>query len=186
MTEQAVAQWNAVEGYIGPAEYGLLAAFGARAQQGIVEIGSYRGRSTIALASQARVPVWAIDPHESYMSDEGVWFQGGKDRRCFLENILQADVAERVHLINLPSLKVAQVWDLPIDVLWIDGNHREMMVRQDVREWAKFLVPGGHLLMHDPHLASVQAAMDSLKVNEFHRLPSDVSIAMFERDDAGY
>lgn len=174
-------EWDAAEGYIGLAEYTVLAEYGQYAEQGIIEIGSYRGRSTIALALRARVPVWAIDPHAPYIADDGTWFQGGEDRRCFLENILSAGIAERVHLINLPSLKVAQVWDMPIDVLWIDGNHREMAVRQDVHEWTRFLVPGGHLLMHDPQLPGVQAAMHDLMGSKFIRLPSDPAIAIFER-----
>jgi hypothetical protein len=37
----------------------------------------------------------------------------------------------------------------PIDLLFVDGDHREEGVRADVDHWSPRLTPGGHLLFHD-------------------------------------
>lgn len=89
----------------------------------IVEIGPYRGLSTIALARGScrgpQIPVYAIDPHEftpalSY---------GPQDNVAFFRNVLFSGVANIVRPVNLPSAEAVSGWKKPISLLWIDGNH---------------------------------------------------------------
>jgi predicted O-methyltransferase YrrM len=139
-----------IEGMIGEPEAALLTRLASEVDEGcIVEIGSYRGMSTIALAKGARVPVYAIEPHEEFTGVLGGAF-GAADRRAFFENLLHAGVVEQVRLVNLSSEVVAPGWRLPVGLLWIDGDHRYEAVRRDFECW-------------EPHLRGVVAFHDAIQ-----------------------
>jgi Methyltransferase domain len=136
-----------VEGMIGDLEQELLTRLAGEVDEGcIVEVGSWRGMSTIALAHGARVPVYAIEPHEEFTGVLGGMF-GPDDRRAFFENLLQAGVVEKVRLVNLSSEVVAPAWQLPVGLLWIDGDHRYEGVKRDFECWAPHL--RGKVAFHD-------------------------------------
>jgi hypothetical protein len=146
-----------LEGMIGDQEAALLTRLASDVDEGcIVEIGSYRGMSTIALARGARVPVYAIEPHEHFVGVLGGTF-GPDDRRAFFENLLAAGVVEQVRLVNLSSEIVAPGWNLAVGLLWIDGDHRYDAVRRDFECWEPHL--RGLVAFHDtiqPTLGSAQ------------------------------
>jgi hypothetical protein len=136
-----------VEGMIGDKEADLLTRLAGEVEDGcIVEVGSWRGMSTIALAKGARVPVYAIEPHEVFTGVLGGQF-GPADRRAFFENLLRAEVVERVRLVNLSSEVVAPGWKLPVGLLWIDGDHRYEAVRRDFESWEPHV--RGKVAFHD-------------------------------------
>jgi predicted O-methyltransferase YrrM len=141
----------AVEGMISEAEIGALMKLAAEVPAGacIVEVGSYRGRSTCALALGANgSPVYAIEPHESFEGIYGGQF-GPADRRAFFANLLRAGVVETVRLVNLSSEVVCKGWTRPIGLLWIDGDHTLEGVRRDFESWQPHLQPGGVVAFHD-------------------------------------
>lgn len=174
-----------VEGFLSSPEAALLSDVGAQAACCIVEIGSYRGLSTIALAERANVPVYAIDPHEPFTAEGGHYFDGPADREAFMRNVIRAGVAHKIRLTNLPSAQVVQGWTRPIDVLWIDGDHREAAVRADVRAWLPFVVSGGHVLLHDKDDSGVKAVLRDLEATgEFDRLDDVMLIAHYRRRHA--
>jgi MMP 1-O-methyltransferase len=136
-----------VEGMISPKEAELLTELATTVNEGcIVEVGSYRGYSTIALACRARVPVYAIEPHEAFEGVLGGHF-GPADRKAFFKNLLEADVVESVRLVNLSSEIVAPGWQLPVGLLWIDGDHRYEAVRRDFQCWEPHVT--GMIALHD-------------------------------------
>ena len=136
-----------VEGMIGEPEAALLTRLASEVDEGcIVEVGSWRGMSTIALAKGARVPVYAIEPHEEFTGVLGGAF-GPADRRAFFENLLGAGVVEQVRLVNLSSEVVTPGWQLPVGLLWIDGDHRYEAVRRDFESWEPHL--RGKVAFHD-------------------------------------
>jgi len=142
----------------------------------IVEIGSYRGRSTIALALGAMAgemaPVYAIDPHEEFMGVLGGKF-GPQDRKVFFANMLKAKVAEIVRLINLPSEMVVPGWNKPVGLLWIDGDHRYEAVKVDFWGWEPFIVPGGLIALHDslePDLGPSRVIQEALASGRFRKV----------------
>jgi len=118
----------------------------------VVEIGSFRGRSTVALAFGARAgrspPVFAVDPHERFIGVLGGVFTPD-DRRRFMQNVVKAGVADIVRLVNLPSVSAARAWNMPIGLLWIDGDHRLLPVLQDFSLWEPWVVIGGWIAFHD-------------------------------------
>jgi len=121
----------------------------------IVEIGSFRGRSTIVLAAGASdsVEVVAIDPHAGNDRGpgeiDGYATEAASDRDVFVANLRRAGVADRVrHVAMFSDVAHAEVAD-PIDVLYIDGAHRYAPARADIRSWGHRVADGGTLLIHD-------------------------------------
>ena len=121
----------------------------------IVEIGSFRGRSTIVLAGAAPegARVFAIDPHAG--NDRGPEEITGYaeaaegDRATFLANLASAGVSDRVtHLRMFADAALAEIAG-PVDVLYVDGAHRYAPARADIRDWGGRVAPGGTLLIHD-------------------------------------
>jgi MMP 1-O-methyltransferase len=140
-----------VQGSVNEAEAGELMRLASEVPPDacIVEVGSFRGRSTTALALGAKgAPVYAIEPHESFQGIYGTEF-GPQDRRAFFENMLRVGVVEDVRLVNLSSEVVSRGWTRSIGLLWIDGDHTPEGVRRDFEAWERFLRPGGVVAFHD-------------------------------------
>jgi len=121
----------------------------------IVEIGSFRGRSTIVLASAAPdgAIVYAIDPHAG--NDRGPEEINGyadaaeDDHTIFLANLAGAGVSDRVRHVRMFSDEALVEIDGPVDVLYVDGAHRYGPARADIHDWGRRVAPGGTLLIHD-------------------------------------
>lgn len=118
----------------------------------IVEVGSYRGRSTVALAIGSSygggVPVYAIEPHESFRGVKGGIF-GPEDRASFFKSLLRTGCYRQVRLVNLPSHTVSPGWKEPVGMLWIDGDHSYEAVKRDFECWRPHLVPGAIVVFDD-------------------------------------
>ncbi|MEM9201319.1 MAG: class I SAM-dependent methyltransferase [Actinomycetota bacterium] len=121
----------------------------------IVEIGSFRGRSMIVLASVAAddVAITAIDPHLG--SDRGPQEieadheRGDDDFSVFHRNLESAGVDDRVrHVRKMSDAALADV-EGEIDLLYIDGAHRFAPARADIVEWGNRVSGGGTMLIHD-------------------------------------
>lgn len=148
------------EGWLAEEEAALLYLLAKQipAESAIVEVGSYRGKSTVALALGARqggrdaarpaTPVFAIEPHESFTGVLGGEF-GPADRGAFYGAMLRTGCYEEVRLINLSSAQVALGWQRPVGLLWIDGDHRYEAVSEDVLAWAPHLRAGAAVVFDD-------------------------------------
>lgn len=163
-----------VEGWLYDEEVELLYRLASGVRGGaIVEIGSYRGKSTVALALGSRdhhgVPVYAIDPQETFTGVMGAQF-GPADRVEFLRNILRCGVAETVRVVNLTSRAAAAGWEQPVGLLWIDGDHRYESVKQDLECWQPHLAAGALVALHDsidPKLGPQQAIREAVAAGSF-------------------
>lgn len=115
----------------------------------IVEIGSWKGKSTIALAlGTAKVKgekIYAIDPHR-IMPEEGHMEDTEAE---FLANIERSGVSEHIVPMIMSSEAAARDWHQPIRLLWIDGDHRYPGAKLDFTLWEPHLVTGGIMAMHD-------------------------------------
>lgn len=125
----------------------------------IVEIGSYKGGSTIILAEGSKIEnrnkVYAIDPHK------GTLFYGIRVKRWgaekvnkntlskFKQNIIDSANQDIVQPIVKSSYKASKKWKKSIDLLWIDGCHDYESVMIDFLAWERFLNKNGIIAFHD-------------------------------------
>lgn len=155
--DAAFAAARPVEGWLTEAQARRLYDRALTVRPGglLVEIGSFRGRSAIvmasALAEAARLV--AIDPHgggdrgpREIAAETG---RGEEDNRQFNANLRAAGVAERVEHIRLTSADALGSVDGPIDVLYVDGAHRFGPARDDLVRWGDRVRDGGTMLVHD-------------------------------------
>lgn len=191
------ASLDRVEGWL-TYDQGLAlfdAASRTRPNGRIVEIGSFRGRSTIVLASSAPsgVEIIAIDPHAG--NDRGPREISGfteaadDDHRVFVENLRMAGLTGRVrHLRMFSDAALDEIDDGPVDVLYIDGAHRYGPARADIRDWAARVGDGGMLLVHDS-FSSIGVTTAILRElcfgTRFRYLGRRRSLAIYRADLAG-
>lgn len=124
------------------------AAKKAPAKAVIVEIGSFKGRSTVSfgfgcLGSQKHI--YAIDLFEGDGKDYGQ----GEFQKMFQANVDQCGLTEYVTPIKKHSLEVAKTWDKPIDILFIDGSHEYEDVRADFEAFFPHVKENGIVAFHD-------------------------------------
>ncbi len=140
----------------------------------IVEIGSYRGRSTIVLATAAdpSVRIVAIDPHAGNdrgpQEISGFEDEAADDHSVFLANVAAAGVADRVRHIREFSDAALDVVEGEIDVLYIDGAHRYAPALADIRAWGARVGDGGTMLIHDS-FSSIGVTLAILRALVFGR-----------------
>jgi hypothetical protein len=121
----------------------------------IVEIGSFRGRSTtvLALAAPSDVEIVAIDPHAGNdrgpQEFEGFVEEAGADHDMFHANLERAGVSDRVRHVRQFSQDALGAVDGEVDVLYIDGAHRYGPARTDILVWGSRVRHGGTMLIHD-------------------------------------
>jgi Methyltransferase domain len=150
--EAALAAAAGVEGWLTDDQARRLWARAASADGLVVEIGSFRGRSTIVLASAAPQVV-AIDPHAG--GDRGPQeiapdaARGASDHEAFLANLERAGVGNRVRHVRRPSNEAFEAVAGPVALLYIDGAHRFRSARADLAGWGARVAPGGAMLVHD-------------------------------------
>ena len=154
----------------------------------IVEVGSYRGRSTTALAlgagsSGRQIPVFAVDPHEERTGAMGGQF-GAEDRAQFFRSMLSTKCYRIVRLVNLSSETVSPGWSSPVGLVWLDGDHTHEAVRRDVEAWMPHLVSGGLIAFHDaqkPDLGPAMLIEEMVRSGDHEELEGAGSIRVIRR-----
>lgn len=120
-----------------------------------VEIGSYKGLSTAALAFGARdgghEKVHTVDPHTG---DRQALETAGVERLLsqedFQRNIAGAGIADIVVAYTMTSDELAARWTgTPIRFLFVDGWHSYDAVRSDLRNWVPLVTARGAVLIDD-------------------------------------
>ena len=138
-----------IDGWLSDAQGRALyeAAAAARGRGAIVEIGSWKGRSTVWLASgarSARQKVQAIDPHVGSREDPGE-----RTLDAFRENLERAGVASAVEPLVMTSAEAARTLQGPVELLFVDGDHSPEGARSDADLWLHRVVEGGTVMFHD-------------------------------------
>ena len=120
---------------------GLLAAC-PTAEGVILEIGSFRGRSTTALANAARMS----DGSQVVAVDHLLQTNAYEE---FCASIKAAGIEDQVEFHRMTSAELARTWNRPIRLLWIDGNHAYEPTKLDFDSYYPFLADGAIVAIHD-------------------------------------
>lgn len=154
---------------IGEALYGLAAA--VPSMHAIVEIGSFKGKSTAYLAAGSKegngAPVFAIDPWDLPGNVYGKHgYSAPIVRERFEEQLRSVRLWSRITPIRAFSCDAATAWDgPPVGLLFIDADHTEAAVRADFDCWRSRLSEQ-HVVAFDdydtPRNPGVRAVVDSL------------------------
>lgn len=154
-----------IAGWMGESEL-LWLAEQAQTHKIIVEIGSFLGRSTRALADNTSGLVFAVDdwhgPRDSHVE---IW---PSHREClfdlFVENMDGLQGRLNVVRKDHGSIESADIPCSP-DMVFIDGDHQQESVERDIAYWLARMPPGSLICGHDYDFTGVRAAVDKFFPN---------------------
>ncbi len=152
------------KGFMPDGEAAALRAAAATAEPGLwLEIGTYCGKSTVhlgAVAAQRGSHLVTLDHHHGSEENQPGWqwhdeslvdpLTGRLDTLPSLRHTLaEAGLEEAVSVLVASTQQVAAWWASPLTLLFLDGNHTEEVAQHDYLAFARHLLPGGLLAVHD-------------------------------------
>ena len=170
----------------------LLAAKGDAEGQ-IVEIGSYKGKSTCWLASGSkgagREKVTAVDHFKSpVLRPDLPADQEWTSLDEFKENIKLMGLEDDVRVMASDSETAIKTWNQPIRLLFIDGDHSYEASKLDFECWSPFVIQNGYVVFHDIEVwDGVTRFYNELKRSseEFIEVFSLMSLRVMQRNSGG-
>ena len=139
----------------------------------IVEIGSWKGKSTICLAKGTKegngAKIYAIDPHVG-SSEHHKMFGKVDTYQDFLQNINNAEVKEYIIAIRKKSEEASKDFNKAIGFLFIDGAHDFKSIKNDIKSWFLKVKDGGIIAFHDtwgfigPNMATAILLLTSTQI----------------------
>jgi predicted O-methyltransferase YrrM len=170
-----------------PEEIGVtLADFASQvpAEQAIVELGVFQGKTALQMAWGARqgngAHVWAIDAWDLAGNTYGPPFTDPGSRSWARYWIRGLGYSSQITLVRGFSADVAGEWVIspdqtghgnrPVGLLFVDADHSKEGARRDIEAWAPHLVPGATIAVddyHHPDWPGVAEAVDELVAEGF-------------------
>jgi len=124
--------------------------------ESVIEIGSYEGRSTVALGKALKKKnrdtaqfVYSIDPHTGDITEvqEGIEINTWNN---FISNINNCDLQNVITPIRLASnAAVSHVVGVRAGLLFIDGWHSYEAVKEDIQNYLPLITPQGIVIFDD-------------------------------------
>jgi len=156
---------DSVKGFLSEEEGTRLYTLAAEASKmgPCLEIGSYCGKSTLWIGEACREAgsvLFAVDHHrgseeqqkgEAFFDPE-LWDDTEEKVDTFKEfrrALDQADLNDTVVPLVSKSTVASKFWSTPLSLVFIDGGHTYEAAYNDYACWARHIVPGGYLLIHD-------------------------------------
>jgi len=179
-----------IDGWLSDKEVELLFNLGKKCSgKGvIVEIGSWKGKSTICLAkgskSDNKIKVYAIDPHVGASEHKKLYGKVNTFRE-FENNIKNAEVDDIVIPIMATSEEAAKNFTEPIELIFIDGAHEYELVKLDFELWFPKVINGGIMAFHDTMSGGPKKIVDRYlyRGNKFKNVNFVESITFAEKQN---
>jgi predicted O-methyltransferase YrrM len=128
-----------------------------------LEIGTYCGKSTIHLgtvAAERGSHLVTLDHHRGSEENQPGWqwhdqslVDPGTGRLDTLPSLRRtlsdAGLEAAVSVLVATTQQVALWWTTPLTLLFLDGSHTEVVAQHDYAAFARHLLPGGVLAVHD-------------------------------------
>lgn len=112
----------------------------------IVELGTFEGRTAIALAKATQGSVYSIDP-----------FVAGRLGIAYGEIIARAARrragARNLRYLKMRSHEAAPRFSDAVDMIFIDADHSYEAIRRDWADWTPKVRDGGIVALHDSRIA---------------------------------
>jgi predicted O-methyltransferase YrrM len=150
----------------------------------VIEIGSFFGRSTAAIALGLKDNnggvVYAIDPHDTRVSDYSQ----------FLENIKLLECDKHINVIRnysqnvYNSSKRYEIVKDTVGMLFIDGEHTYNAVKRDLL-WGDYVRKGGVIALHDyskKYAGIRQAVNEFVETHKVERINFLDTMIVFKKD----
>ncbi len=129
----------------------------------LVEIGSYRGRSTLLLAAAAATAgthVVTIDHHRGSEEHQPGWEYHDPDLvdpavgridtlPSFRATVATSGLEEHVIAVVGRAEYLGRYWQRPVGMVFVDGSHTDESAQRDYEMWAPRVAAGGVLAIHD-------------------------------------
>jgi predicted O-methyltransferase YrrM len=140
------------------------------ADQEIVEIGVFHGRTALQLAWGARqgqgAHVTGIDLWDSPGNTYGPPFTDPSTKRWAHHHVQSLGYSRSITLVQGFSHEVAATWEgPPVGLLFVDGDHSKDGARRDIEAWIPYLAPDAKIAVDDyghPDWPGVAEALDEL------------------------
>lgn len=138
--------------------------------QKMVEVGSWKGKSTAYLAveiinSGKKIVIDAIDTWKGSPNENGIIMSDPYVRTDTLYNLFLSNMGPVIHVVNPireESVAASRLYeDNSIDIVFIDACHHYDCITEDISAWYPKVKHGGILAGHDYHFVdTVKRAVD--------------------------
>ncbi len=161
--EGVVAEALTLEGWMTEAELVWLHGMASFAGS-VLEVGTWKGRSTAALASGCEGRVVTVDRFGGPLYETSTYRNAGAlETDVFAVATENLSSFPNVEILKMSSADAAEALaGDEFDMVFIDGDHSEEAVREDLALWTPYAVK--LLCGHDRGLPGVAAALEGLDV----------------------
>jgi predicted O-methyltransferase YrrM len=170
-SEAFLSVWSAIDSVDGwltrpEAELMFVLAGVISPSRAVVEIGSYCGRSTAALAfgtGRRKQSVYAVDPHTGDRSQVEAGLSVDTFE-TFLSNVRRLGLADAVVAVRALSVEAAGAYKGPeIGLLLVDGWHSTQAVTDDVTSWSPYFASDVIVVFDDFRFPEVAAGIAAVR-----------------------
>jgi predicted O-methyltransferase YrrM len=153
-----------IQGWMNTWELEWLANMACRSDK-IIEVGSWRGRSTTAIANFMRGQLWCVDAWQGLygLNDTASKPYAEEAYSEFMNNMKRFIDADMLHVIKGDSIsaadKLLEEHGPVFDFIFIDGDHTYDTVSREIIAYRRLMKPGGILSGHDNWMEGVARAL---------------------------
>ncbi len=150
----------------------------------VAEIGSWRGRSALAMVVNSTATIFCIDTWADHAVGIPGWWSNADDPKLtqwpdwlwaeFNKNIQGCTNIIRRRITSMQAAAEAKEHGVMFDLVFIDASHDYQSVKDDITAWRLLLRDGGILCGHDydhPMCPDVKKAVDEL-IDDFYLVDS--------------